>query len=290
MPTRKDLDGRQPSTWCPGCGNFGILNAYKLAMVEMGLEPWQALMVTGIGQGSKTPQYMMINGMHTIHGRDMAYATGAHLANHELTMLTASGDGNTYGMGLSHLIHTMRRNVNLCALVQNNQVYGLTKGQYSPTSDPGMITPTSPRPTGAIEKPIMPLAIAITAGATFVARGFSKDVRELAELIIQGIRHKGFALIDCLQPCVTFNHINTFDWYAERVYRVEKEEGYDPTDKNKALLQSFEWGDRIPTGVLYQVEEATYADYLPALKKGTLVQQGTQRDRASLEALKEDFT
>lgn len=290
MPSMKDLQGRDRPTWCPGCGDHGVLNAVKLAMVNYNIEPHQLLIVTGIGCGSKLPQYMWVNGLHTLHGRDIPIATGAKLANHKLYVMTVSGDGNTYGMGLSHLLHAARRNINITSVVQNNQVYGLTKGQYSPTSEPGTVTKTSPPPAGAIEQPVRPLALALIAGATFVARGFAKDPRYLADLIGKALLHRGYALIDVLQPCVTFNRVNTYDWYSERVYKVEEQPGgYDPTDFAAALEKAQEWGDRIPIGILYQVERPTYEDRLPAIREQSLVELGVHRDMAELERIKQEF-
>jgi len=289
MPEIKDFKGRQPVTWCPGCGDYGVLNALKFAFVSLGLEPHQALMVTGIGCGSKTHQYMKVNGMHTLHGRDMAFATGAKLANHELVVMTVSGDGNTYGIGLSHFLNAARRNINVTQIVQNNQIYGLTKGQYSPTSDQGTISSTSPAPAGSLELAVEPLALALIAGATFIARGFAKDPRYLGQIIAKGIQHRGYGLIDVLQPCVTFNRVNTYDWYSERVYKVEEQAGYDPTDKAKALELAQQWGERIPIGILYQVEKPTYDEQVSALAAGPLVKQGIERDRAALEAIKQEF-
>jgi 2-oxoglutarate/2-oxoacid ferredoxin oxidoreductase subunit beta len=286
----KDLQGRDAPTWCPGCGDHGVLSAMKLAMIALDLHPHQLLIVTGIGCGSKLPSYLKVNGFHTLHGRDIAFATGAQLSRSDMPILTVSGDGNTYGMGLSHLLHAARRNVNLTSIVQNNQVYGLTKGQYSPTTAPGTVSKTSPAPAGAIEQPVQPLALALVAGATFIARGFAKDPRHLSELIVKAIQHRGYALIDVLQPCVTFNRVNTYDWHSERVYKVEEQEGgYDPGDKAAALEKTMEWGDRIPLGILYQVEQPTYDDQVPALKAGSLVAQGVHHDRANLERIKQEF-
>lgn len=289
MPEMKDLKGRQEITWCPGCGDHGVLNALKMAFVQLGLEPNQALMVSGIGCGSKTPQYMKVNGMHTLHGRDMAFATGARLANHDLVVMTVSGDGNTYGIGLSHFLNAARRNINIAQIVQNNQVYGLTKGQYSPTSEAGTVSKTSPAPAGALELPVQPLALALAAGATFVARGFVKDTRYLAGLFVKAIQHKGYALVDVLQPCVTFNRVNTYDWYSQRVYKVEEEAGHAPSDWTYAMGKAHEWGDRIPLGILYQVEKPTYEEGVPALKAGALIKQPLAPDRELLEGLKEAY-
>src|SRR3989304_2078240 len=199
-----------PSAWCPGCGNFGILNAVKKALVELDIEPHQVLLVSGIGQAGKLPHYTKGNVFNSLHGRPVPPAIGAGIANPELNVIAFSGDGDAYGEGGNHFIHAMRRNHNLTYLVHDNQVYALTKGQASPTSDQGFITRTTPY--GAAP-PINPIALAIVAGAG---------------LIKAGITHKGFALIDILQPCVSFNHVNTFAWYKERVYKVDEETGYDP--------------------------------------------------------------
>jgi len=287
MSEINEFKGRQQVTWCPGCGDYGIMNALKMAFVSLGLAPHQVLMVTGIGCGSKTHQYLKVNGMHTLHGRDMAFASGARLANHDLVVMTVSGDGNTYGIGLSHFLNAARRNINITQVVQNNQIYGLTKGQYSPTSDQGTVTKTSP--AGSLELPVEPLALALVAGATFVARGFAKDPRYLAQIIARGIQHRGYALIDVLQPCVSFNRVNTYDWYSQRVYKVEEQAGYDPTNFDAALQLARQWGDRIPIGVLYQVQRPTYEDRTAVLAAGSLVKQGVRRERAALEAIKQEF-
>lgn len=290
MPSMKDLQGRDKPTWCPGCGDHGVMNAVKMAMVTYNIEPHELLIVTGIGCGSKIHQYMKVNGMHTLHGRDIPIATGAKLANHKLHVMTVSGDGNTYSMGLSHLLHAARRNIDIASVVQNNQVYGLTKGQYSPTSEPGTVSNTSPPPTGALEQPVRPLALALVAGATFIARGFAKDPRYLADIIGQAILHRGYALIDVLQPCVSFNRVNTYDWYSERVYKVEEQPGgYDPTDFHAALEKAQEWGDHIPLGIFYQVERPTYDEQVPALQAGALVDQPIARTCEELERIRQSF-
>ena len=290
MPSMKDLQGKDAPTWCPGCGDHGVLSAVKLAMINLNLDPHQVLIVSGIGCGSKLPSYIRVSGLHTLHGRDIAFASGAQLSRPDMPVLTVSGDGNTYGMGLSHLLHAARRNINITSIVQNNQVYGLTKGQYSPTTHAGIVSKTSPAPTGAIEQPVQPLALALAAGATFVARGFAKDPRHLAEIIVRAIQHRGYALIDVLQPCVTFNRLNTYDWYSERVYKVEEQAGgYDASDKGTAMEKALEWGGRIPLGIIYQIERPTYDDQVLALKAGSLIAQGTHRPLAQLEQIKQEY-
>ena len=272
MVTRKDFDGTERPTWCRGCGNHGILNAIKMALAEHNVAPHQILIVTGIGCGSKLPHYMKVNGYHTLHGRTMAVATGARLANHGLRVMTVHGDGDGYGEGLSHFLNAARRNLNIVDVVQDNRIYGLTKGQYSPTSERGKRTPTSPE--GSIDGPVQPLALAITAGATFVSRGYSGELQHLAWLIGEALEYPGYALVDILQPCVTFNRSTAYDFYKERVYKLEDEPGYDPTDRTAAWEKAHEWDGRIPIGIVYRGDPVpTYEEQVPALKAGPLVQQ-----------------
>ncbi len=283
MVTMADYSGLT-STWCPGCGNFGILNALKRALIELDLKPHQVLMTSGIGQAGKLPHYTRCNVFNSLHGRPIPPAIGAKIANPELTVIAVSGDGDAYGEGGNHFIHAMRRNHDITYLVHNNQVYGLTKGQASPTSDAGFVTKTTPY--GAAT-PINPIALAIVAGASFVGRGFAGDVEHLSSLIKLGIAHKGFALIDILQPCVSFNYRNTFGWYRERVYRLAAETGYDPDNKTAALDKSLEWEERIPIGVIYRQEIPTFEEQLPALSKGPLVKQ--KIEPGQIEGLLDEF-
>jgi 2-oxoglutarate/2-oxoacid ferredoxin oxidoreductase subunit beta len=269
MVTLSDYTGLKP-TWCPGCGNFGILTALNKAMVELEIQPHQVLLVSGIGQAGKLPHYTRGNVFNSLHGRPLPPAIGSKIANPELTVIAISGDGDGYGEGGNHFIHTARRNHNITYLVHNNQVYGLTKGQASPTSDAGFVTKTTPY--GAAN-PVNPVALAIVSGASFVGRGFAGDSDHLSRLIKQGIAHKGFSLIDILQPCVSFNHKNTFQWYRERVYKLEDESSYNAGDKKAALEKALEWGDKIPIGVIYRQELPVYEDQLPVLRKGPLVTQ-----------------
>ncbi|MGQ9572271.1 MAG: 2-oxoacid:ferredoxin oxidoreductase subunit beta [Dehalococcoidia bacterium] len=278
-------------TWCPGCGDFAILKALKAALAELEIAPHQVLLVSGIGCGSKLPDYINANGYMTIHGRPLAVATGAKLANPDLHVIVVNGDGDSYGIGGNHFVHTCRRNPNITQIVENNQIYGLTKGQYSPTSDVGFVTTTSP--DGVIEAAFNPAVIALAAGATFIARAFSGDPKHMAGVIAQGVRHRGYALIDVLQPCVTFNRLNTYAWYRERVYDLEAE-GYDPSDRTAAWQKAQEWGERIPLGVIYRVEGVpTYEDRVKALEGGSPVSRLLSLAKAPplerYEALKKQF-
>lgn len=287
--TVKDFANHVKPTWCPGCGDFGVLNALKRALVQLEIAPHQAAVISGIGCGSKIVDYMRVNGFMTLHGRPLPVATGVKLANPSLHVIVVSGDGDGYGIGGNHFLHTARRNPNLTHIVENNQIYALTKGQYSPTSQRGFKSTTSPQ--GAAEQPVNPLLVALAAGATFVARGFAGEPKQLADLIAQGIQHKGYALIDALQPCPTFNKVNTYEWYAQRIYRVDEEDGYDPTDFERAWRTAREWGERIPVGVVYRSEEMpSYEHYVPALEEGPVVHHPFDKvDEALFDALKREY-
>jgi 2-oxoglutarate ferredoxin oxidoreductase subunit beta len=272
MVEMDDYAGLKPA-WCPGCGNFGILRALNKALVTLGLRPHQLLMVSGIGQAGKLPHYSRGNVFNSLHGRALPVAIGAKIANPELTVIAVGGDGDGYGEGGNHFLHSLRRNHDITYLVHDNQVYGLTKGQASPTSDEGLITKTT---LGGSPPAMNPVGLAIVAGASFVARAFAGDIDHTAELIQKGIRHHGFALIDILQPCVSFNHKNTSNWYRERVYKLDEEKGYHPDDKNQALEKAQEWGERIPIGVIYEEKRPTFEARLTALREKSLVKQNLE--------------
>ncbi len=257
--------------WCPGCGDYGMLTALKKALVGLGLEPWQVMVCSGIGQAAKMPHYLKANVFNGLHGRGLPAATGAKIANHELTVVAVGGDGDMYGEGGNHFIHALRRNLNLTLLVMDNRIYGLTKGQASPTSDLGIKTKV--QPNGVINYPMNPLALAISQGCNFVARSFTGAGDKLADVIQQGITHRGFALIDVLQPCVSFNKVNTHAWYQQRVYDLNEDPNYDPTDFHAALDKAYEWGDRIPLGILYKNNRPAYEEHWPVLQKQPLVDQ-----------------
>lgn len=258
-------------TWCPGCGDYGILNALKQALADLEIWPHEVLIVSGIGCGSKLPDYINANGFATIHGRALPVAQGAKLANPKLHVIAVTGDGDGYGIGGNHFLHAIRRNIDITHIVEDNLVYGLTKGQYSPTSAKGFISSTTPE--GAIERAVNPLALALANGATFVARGFSGDPRHLAGLIARAIQHPGYALIDVLQPCVIYNRVNTYEFYEQRIYKLEEDAAYDPHNPEQAWQRAHEWGERIPIGILYQEDGVpTYEEQVPVVAAGGLVQ------------------
>ncbi len=245
----KDFKGKVEPDWCAGCGDFGVLRTLQRACAELGLRPHQILTVSGIGCSSNLPGYFNGYGMHTLHGRALAVATGAQLANHELTVVATGGDGDGYGIGGNHFTHTARRNVDMTYLVMNNQIYGLTTGQVSPTSEEGMKTKSTPY--GSVEVPVNPITSAIMSGASYVARGFSGQARQLIDLIKQAILHKGFALVDVFSPCVTFNHDNDYKFFKPRVRRLE-DLGHDTSDWKAACEKAMVWGDDIYIGCFFQ--------------------------------------
>ena len=267
--------GEYKTAWCPGCGNFPLLKAVKQALVKRGLEPHQVLFIAGIGQAAKAPHYLNANLFNGLHGRCLPVATGAKLANPDLVVIAESGDGCMYSEGGNHFLAAIRRNVDLTLLVHNNQVYGLTKGQASPTSEEGFITKAQPE--GVALAPFNPLAIAIAMHAGFVARGYVGLEEDLVNLLVQAIDHRGFSLVDILQPCVSFNRINTYQWYKDRCKPLPS--SYDPTDWGAAIRLSQQWGDDIPVGVIYRNQRPPFEDHFPALKKGPLVNQTLERDR-----------
>ena len=271
MVTSEDFQSDDPIAWCPGCGNFSTLEALKKALVDIQQEPHELVIVSGIGQAPKTPHYLRCNCFNGLHGRTLPVATGIKLANHKLTVIAQGGDGDGYGEGGNHFLHAMRRNINITYLVHNNQVYGLTKGQTSPTSDYGFVTRTTPR--GAISPACNPLLLAVASDCSFVARGFAGEIDHLSDLIKAGIQHKGFALIDILQPCVSFNRVNTFKWYSERVYKIDADSPHDTEDRLWAFQKAQEWGVKIPIGVLYRNQRPTLEEQIPAIADQPLVAQ-----------------
>ena len=268
--------------WCPGCGDFGIMTAMQMALAEMDLEPHQVVLVSGIGCSGKVPHNVKTYGVHTLHGRTLPFATGIKLANPELEVIAIGGDGDGLGIGAGHFVNTGRRNLDITYIIHNNGVYGLTKGQASPTLKLGLKTKAIPKPN--INQAINPIALALTSGYTFIARSYAYDVLHLRNTIIQAVEHKGLAFIDALQPCPTYNDLNTKDWYGgedrkdpktgkpqPRLYKLE-ETGFDPVvhseeedlrKKLQAMEKANEWGDKIPIGLFYKNDlEPTFVERL----------------------------
>lgn len=272
--------------WCPGCGDFGVLKAVQTAAAMNGVQPKDLMIVSGIGCSSNLPGFIHAYGIHSLHGRSVPVATGAHLANTDLKVVITGGDGDGYGIGVGHLLHAMRRNLDMTYVVMDNQIYGLTTGQTSPTTTLDHKTKSTPR--GNVERPLNPLALAITSGATYVARGFSGEPKQLADLIAGGIAHRGFALIDVFSPCVTYNKVNTYPWFKEKCYKVE-DENFDPSDMAVSLQKSFEWDDRIPLGLIYKTLRPIYEDSEPAFKNGALVKQKLGIDKKLFDSLIEEM-
>ena len=266
--TVNELDVDAKPSWCPGCGNFAILNIMKEVIVKLRYEPHNVLIVSGIGQSSKLPHWINVYGFHTIHGRALPVAAGAKLANNKLNVIVIGGDGDGYSMGIGHMIHSMRRNIDITYIVHNNQVYGLTKGQTSPTSDFGFKSVSSP--FGSIEYPVNPITTAISAGATYVSRANAFEKDRAVEIISNAILHKGFAFVDLIQYCITYNKVNTPRWFKERAYYLN-EENYNFSDKINAFDKGLEWGDKIPFGLFYKEIKPTYEDHLQQIAEKPLV-------------------
>jgi 2-oxoglutarate ferredoxin oxidoreductase subunit beta len=268
--TIADTKGKADPDWCPGCGDYGVLAAIQKALVDLQIPLHEVITISGIGCSSNLPGYINTYGMHTLHGRSLAVATGVKLANHGLTVIVTGGDGDGFGIGGNHFVHTMRRNVDLLYIVMDNQIYGLTTGQTSPTSRLGMKTKSMP--FGSIEPPINPISLALAAGCTFVARGFSGEQKHLTELIKLGIQHKGFSLLDVFSPCVTYNHDNTYQWFRPRVKKLEDDSSYDPSDWIAAMEKSLLWGEEIPIGKFFErTDIPALHSAEPILNQGPLV-------------------
>ena len=260
---QKEICTRE-TAWCPGCGNFVILECLKTALEQLGKEPSQVLLAAGIGQAAKTPQYLSANAFCGLHGRSLPAAVAAKIANEALTVVVNTGDGDSYGEGGNHFVHNIRRNVDITHFVHDNQIYGLTKGQASPTSMAGLVTGV--QTDGNFNEPLNPVLLAIACGAGFVARGFTGHKEQLISLMKQAIEYKGYALIDILQPCISFNKTNTFAWYNERVYELDG--AHDAKNKAAAMQKAMEFDEKIPLGILYHEEKSTYH------QKNVVLQQG----------------
>lgn len=282
MSTIQDFTGYSP-TWCPGCGDWGIGAALKKAFVDLEFDPSSVFVIFGIGCSGNMNDFLNVYGLHSLHGRALPNAIGAKIANHLMPTIAIVGDGDCYGEGGNHFIHASRGNHDLTVIVHDNGVYGLTTGQVAPTAQKGFKSKSTPE--GIIEQPINPLSLAITQGATFVSQAFAGDVPSLIEILKQAIDHKGFSLVNVLQPCVTFNKVNTYEYYRGRVYTLPAD--YDMADYNQALAKSLEpnRAEKFPLGILYKIEKPTFTDHLPQLKDGIpLVQKPPFTDYDSIIA------
>lgn len=265
-----DFNTNRKPTWCLGCGNYGIWNSIKRAFVNLGLKNHEILIVFGIGCSGNGVNFINTNAFHALHGRSLPVATGAKLANHKLNVLAMAGDGDGVGIGGNHFIHSCRRNINITYIMHDNRTYGLTTGQTAPTSDKGYKSKSTP--LGVIESPVNPIALALSSGATFISRGFSGDVKHLTYIFESAIKHNGFSFIDVLQPCVTFNRKNTYDWYRGKVYKLEDQKNYKKEDIFSAFKKAKEdEEEKIPIGIFYQQEKPTYEDSLKQIERKPLV-------------------
>ena len=287
MATFKEFRNNVKPNWCPGCGDFSIQAAIQRAAANVGLEPENLAVVSGIGCSGRISGYINAYGFHSIHGRALPIAQGLKLANRDLTVIASGGDGDGFAIGMGHTVHAIRRNINVTYIVMDNQIYGLTKGQTSPRSAVGFKTKSTP--DGAIENTLSPLEIALSAGATFVAQSFSSDLKQLTSLIEEGIKHEGFSLINVFSPCVTFNKINTYDWFKENIINLESVEGYDPSNRIAAMTKLMETEGMI-TGLIYQDKsKKSYENLVSGFRDEPLAKQNIRLSSEEFDKLVAEF-
>jgi 2-oxoglutarate ferredoxin oxidoreductase subunit beta len=284
-PSTTDLNWHQP-TWCPGCGDHGLLVALKQAIVRLDLEPKDVVLVSGIGCSSKITDYLKSYGFHTLHGRPLPVAQAIKLSNRNLTVIVATGDGDSYAIGMGHFIHAARRNIDITMLIMNNQVYGLTKGQYSPTASMDFVSGTTPM--GSKDQPIDGVALALSANASFVARSFSGNIKHTSHLIEEAIKHKGFSLVDDLSPCVTFNKRNTYSWFKQNIENVDDDSTYNSNDMVSAFNKAKE-SNKIPIGILFREDKPSYEEMILGLTKKPLVEEDLTLSDNDFKKLVETF-
>lgn len=270
MATVKDYRTSVRPNWCPGCGDFSVLAAMQRAAANLNLDPAEMAIVSGIGCAGRISGYMKAYGFHGVHGRVLPAAQGIKLANRDLTVIAAGGDGDGFAIGMGHTIHAMRRNLDITYIVMDNQVYGLTKGQVSPRSAQGFKTISTP--SGSVEAEVAPLKLALASGVSFLAQGFSGNTKELTSLIEAAIQHNGFAMINVFSPCVTYNKINTYDWFKEHVVSLADDPDYDPSDAEMAM-QKVMATKGMCTGIIYKDERPSYQELLPNAEHPPIVQQ-----------------
>ena len=287
MATFKDFRNNVKPNWCPGCGDFSVQAAIQKAAANVGLEPEDVALITGIGCSGRLSGYVNSYGVHAIHGRALPLAQGVKMANKDLTVIASGGDGDGYAIGMGHTIHALRRNMNMTYIVMDNQIYGLTKGQTSPSSAPGFITKTTPK--GNIEQNVAPLELALSSGATFVAQGFSNDIKGLTKMIEDAIQHDGFSFVNVFSPCVTYNKINTYDWFKEHLTRLDDFEGYDTSNKQQAIQTVLEY-DSLIKGIVYQdTETPSYESQIEDLESTPLAHQSLELDASQFESFTKQF-
>lgn len=287
MATFKDFRNNVKPNWCPGCGDFSVQAAIQKAAANVGLEPDEVALITGIGCSGRLSGYVNSYGVHSIHGRVLPLAQGVKMANRDLTVIASGGDGDGYAIGMGHTIHALRRNMNITYIVMDNQIYGLTKGQTSPSSAPGFVTKTTPK--GNIEQNVAPLELALSSGATFVAQGFSSDIKALTKIIEDAINHDGFSFVNVFSPCVTYNKINTYDWFKENLTAIDDIENYDVSNKQAALQTVIEH-DSLVKGIVYQdTTTPSYESQIDGLAETPLAHQDLNLTEEQFESFTKQF-
>ncbi|ASE35960.1 2-oxoacid:ferredoxin oxidoreductase subunit beta [Staphylococcus pettenkoferi] len=287
MATFKDFRNNVKPNWCPGCGDFSVQAAIQKAAANIGLEPEEVAIITGIGCSGRLSGYINAYGVHGIHGRALPLAQGVKMANRDLTVIASGGDGDGYAIGMGHTIHALRRNMNMTYVIMDNQIYGLTKGQTSPSSAPGFVTKSTPK--GNIEKNVAPLELALSSGATFVAQGFSSDIKNLTKLLEDAINHDGFSFVNVFSPCVTYNKVNTYDWFKEHLTNIDDIEDYDASDKEKAMANVLKY-DSLLKGIVYQdTETPSYESQIEQLDETPLAKKDIHIQEDQFNALTQQF-
>ncbi|AGZ26611.1 MULTISPECIES: 2-oxoacid:ferredoxin oxidoreductase subunit beta [Staphylococcus] len=287
MATFKDFRNNVKPNWCPGCGDFSVQAAIQKAAANVGLEPEEVALITGIGCSGRLSGYINAYGVHAIHGRALPLAQGVKMANKDLTVIASGGDGDGYAIGMGHTIHALRRNMNMTYIVMDNQIYGLTKGQTSPSSAVGFVTKSTPK--GNIEKNVAPLELALSSGATFVAQGFSSDIKALTKLIEDAINHDGFSFVNVFSPCVTYNKINTYDWFKENLTSIDDIENYDPTNKQLAIQTVLEH-ESLVKGIVYQdTETPSYESQIEEMEGEALAKKDIHISEETFNDLTKQF-
>lgn len=287
MATFKDFRNSVKPNWCPGCGDYSVQAAIQRAAANVGLEPENLALISGIGCSGRLSGYIKSYGFHGIHGRSLPIAQGVKMANRELTVIASGGDGDGFAIGMGHTVHAIRRNMDITYIVMDNQIYGLTKGQTSPRSGTGFKTKSTPE--GSIEQAVSPMELAISSGATFVAQSFSTDLKDLTAMIEAGINHKGFSFINVFSPCVTYNKINTYDWFKEHLTKLSTIEGYDSSNK-EAAMQTLMQHDSLVTGIVYQdTSRPSYQELIPGYQEDGLTKADLTLDQAHFDKLVAEF-